>query len=222
MRLLEEPFSPPASLDPVAMLEEHLAVGWEYGVEIIIDAPLDAVTRHLPRALGRLEPFGAEATRLIGSTSNPVWYAGQLVAMPAPYRIVRCPELREAAHALGQRLLAAGKLRIRDDRGDGHGRQCGLGADLLVDAAREGGGRITGRKDLQEQDVHVVALRRDCYDAESPPPVGGGDGQHAGRVRLGGRRWPGPGRRRPGRGRPERAAGSWWPAWAGWPAWPAR
>ncbi len=161
VRLLEEPFSPPASLDPVAVLEEHLAVGWEYDVEIIIDAPLDTVTRHLPRALGRLEPLGAEATRLVGSTSNPVWYAGQLVAIPAPYRIVRCPELREAARALGQRLLAAGNLRVRDDRGDGHGRQCGLGADLLLEAARVDGGRVAGRKDPQEHDGHVVALRRD-------------------------------------------------------------
>jgi hypothetical protein len=108
MQLLEESFSPPACLDPVAMVEEHLAVGWEYDVEIVIDAPLETVTRHLPRALGRLEPLDAETTRLVGSTSNPVWYAGQLAAIPAPYRIVRCSELREAACALGQRLLAAG------------------------------------------------------------------------------------------------------------------
>ena len=108
VQLLEDLFSPPAALDPVALLEEHLAVGWEYGVEIVIGAPLETVTRHLPRALGRLEPLDAETTRLVGSTSNPVWYAGQLAAIPAPYRIVRCSELREAARALGQRLLAAG------------------------------------------------------------------------------------------------------------------
>jgi predicted DNA-binding transcriptional regulator YafY len=108
VHLLEDPFSPPAGLDPVAVLEEHLAVGWEYDVEIVIDAPPDAVTRWLPRALGRLEPLGAERTRLVGSTSNPVWYAAQIAPIPASYRIVRCPELAEAARALGQRLLAAG------------------------------------------------------------------------------------------------------------------
>jgi predicted DNA-binding transcriptional regulator YafY len=108
VHLLEDPFSPPADLDPVAMLEEHLAAGWEYDVEIVIDAPLDAVTRWLPRALGRLEPLDVEGTRLVGSTSNPAWYAGQLAAIPAPYRIMRCPELQEAARALGQRLLEAG------------------------------------------------------------------------------------------------------------------
>jgi len=108
VRLLQDPFSPPVGLDPVAMLEDHLAVGWEYDVEVVIDAPRDTMTRCLPRALGRLEPLDAESTRLVGSTSNPMWYAGQLAAIPASYRIVRCPELREAARILGQRLLAAG------------------------------------------------------------------------------------------------------------------
>ena len=107
VELLEDPFSPPAALDPVAVLEEHLAVGWEYDVEVVIDAPLEAVTRRVPRALGRLEPLEAGGTRLVGSTSNPTWYAEQLVAIPLPYRIVRCPELQDAARVLGQRLLAA-------------------------------------------------------------------------------------------------------------------
>ena len=108
VQLLDDSFSPPAGLDPVAVLDEHLAVGWEYDVEVLIDAPLDTVTRYLPRALGRLEPLDAEGTRLVGSTSNPVWYAEQLAAIRAAYRIVRCPELREAARVLGRRLLAAG------------------------------------------------------------------------------------------------------------------
>jgi predicted DNA-binding transcriptional regulator YafY len=105
--VLDEGADPPADLDPVAMLEEHLAVGWEYEIEVLIDAPFDALTRCLPRALGRLEPLDAGTTRLVGSTSNPVWYAEQLAATPASYTIVRCPELREAARVIGQRLLAA-------------------------------------------------------------------------------------------------------------------
>ena len=107
VEVLDDTFSPPADLDPVAVLEEHLAVGWEYDVEIVIDAPVDAVARWLPRAIGRLEPLDAETTRLVGSTSNPRWYAEQLAAIPAAYRIVRCPELREAARVVGRRLLAA-------------------------------------------------------------------------------------------------------------------
>ena len=106
---LDDTFTPPADLDPVAMLEEHLAVGWEYDVEVVVHAPVETVARCLSRALGRLEPVDAGTTRLVGSTSNPVWYAEQLVVLPAPYRIVKCPELKEVARVLGQRMLAAGE-----------------------------------------------------------------------------------------------------------------
>lgn len=104
---LDDTFTPPADLDPVKMLEEHLAVGWEYDVEILIDAPIQQVGRCLPRALGRLTAVDATTSRLAGSTSNPAWYAEQLGAIRVPYRIVRCPELKEAARQLGQRLVAA-------------------------------------------------------------------------------------------------------------------
>jgi predicted DNA-binding transcriptional regulator YafY len=109
IELLDDTFSPPTDLDPVAMLEEHLAIGWEYDVEIVIDAPIDIVGRRLARTTGRLEPLDAETTRLVGSTSNPVWYAEQLAVIPASYRIVKCPELQEAARVLGQRFVAAGE-----------------------------------------------------------------------------------------------------------------
>jgi len=105
--VLDETFYPPNDLDPVATLEEHLAVGWEYEVEVIIEAGFDDVARRLPRALGRIEPIDAGSTRLIGSTSNPWWYAEQLAAFPVSYRIVGCPELQQTARVIGQRLLAA-------------------------------------------------------------------------------------------------------------------
>ncbi len=108
VEVLDGTFSPPSGLDPVAVLEEHLAAGWEYDVEVVVDAPAETVARCLPRALGRLEPLDAQSTRLAGSTSNPAWYAEQLAGIQAPYRILRCPELQEAARVLGQRLLAAG------------------------------------------------------------------------------------------------------------------
>ena len=111
IQVLGDTFSPPADLDPVAVLEEHLALGWEYEVEVVIDAPFDTVARCLPRAAGLLEPLGAQTTRLVGSTSNPAWYAELLTAIPASYQIVRSPELRQAARVLGQRLLAAGSPR---------------------------------------------------------------------------------------------------------------
>ncbi len=105
--LLDDTFTPPADLDPVALLEEHLAVGWEYDVEVVIDASFDTVVPCAPRSLGRLEPLDAATTRLVGSTSNPAWYAERLTALPAPYRIVQGPELRDSARVIGQRMLAA-------------------------------------------------------------------------------------------------------------------
>lgn len=107
VELLDTLFSPPADLDPVAMLEAHLAVGWEYEVEVVIEAPAEAVAPCVPRALGRLEELDDGTSRLAGTTSNPTWYAEQLTHIPASYRIVRCDELRDAARILGQRLLAA-------------------------------------------------------------------------------------------------------------------
>src|SRR5205823_3261699 len=105
--VLDDAFDPPANLDPVAMLEDHLAVGWEYEVDVLIEAPFDTVARRVPRTLGRLSAVDARTCRLVGSTSNPVWYAEQLAAIPAGYRILHCPELQQAARTLGQRLLAA-------------------------------------------------------------------------------------------------------------------
>ena len=104
---LVDTFVPPPALDPVALLEEHLAVGWEYDVEVVLDAPLDLVGRCLGRSLGRLEAVDETTTRLVGSTSNPRWYAEQLAAAPAPYRIVHGAEVQAAARAVGERLLAA-------------------------------------------------------------------------------------------------------------------
>jgi predicted DNA-binding transcriptional regulator YafY len=107
VEVLDGSFTPPTDLDPVAVLEEHLAVGWAYETEVVIEAPMDTVAPCIPRALGRLEPLDARTTRLVGSTDNPWWYAERLVAISAAYRIVRGPELQHAARVIGRRLLAA-------------------------------------------------------------------------------------------------------------------
>jgi predicted DNA-binding transcriptional regulator YafY len=104
---LDEWFEPPPNLDPVSMLEAHLAVGWEYDVEVVVHAPLETVSRCLSPALGRLESVDEATTRLVASTSNPYWYAEELAALPAAFRVVAGPELQHAVHALGERLLAA-------------------------------------------------------------------------------------------------------------------
>ena len=107
VEVLAEPFVPPADLDPVDALEAHLAVGWEYQVDVVVDAPLDRLTPCVPRSLGRLEPVDDATTRLVASTGNPWFYAEQLAALPAPFRVVGGPELRATVRALGQRMLAA-------------------------------------------------------------------------------------------------------------------
>jgi predicted DNA-binding transcriptional regulator YafY len=107
VEVLGETFSPPVDLDPVGMLEDHLAVGWEYAAEVVIDAPAASVARCLPRTLGVLEPIDDGTARLTGSTSNPSWYAEQLATLRSPYRILGGPEVQQAARAIGRRLLAA-------------------------------------------------------------------------------------------------------------------
>jgi predicted DNA-binding transcriptional regulator YafY len=106
---LETPFVPPADLDPVALLEEHLASGWEYEAEVVIDAPAAKVRHWVGPMLGRVEPLDDTHARLAGSTSNPEWYASQLAAIPYPYRILGGPEIQRAARALGRRLLTAAR-----------------------------------------------------------------------------------------------------------------
>jgi len=107
VEVLEIPFTPRIDLDPVAALEEHLAEGWEYDVEVVIEAPFADIAPCVGRGLGRLKPLDAETAKLCGSTSNPTSYAEQLARIPAPYRIVQGSEVQAAARALGQRLLAA-------------------------------------------------------------------------------------------------------------------
>ncbi|MEO6999868.1 MAG: WYL domain-containing protein [Terracoccus sp.] len=100
-------FVPPEYLDPVAELEAHLSTGWDYLVEVSIEAPPDLVARCLPPALGRVEPVDERSCRLTGSTSDPTWYAEQLARTPGPYRLVGGPEVQQAVRRLGERMLAA-------------------------------------------------------------------------------------------------------------------
>lgn len=105
--VLAASFSPPPELDAVAELEAHLARGWEFDTEVIIEGPLEKVRPCVPPMLGTLEALDDETTRLTGSTSNPWWYAEQLARLPVPFRILQCVELRHTARAVGQRLVDA-------------------------------------------------------------------------------------------------------------------
>ena len=83
-----ETFTPPAGLDALAVLEEHLSQGWAYGVDVLIDAAAAEVARWLPRSLGILSPSDdGRRTRLRASTANPGWYAGRLAVLPYAFHV---------------------------------------------------------------------------------------------------------------------------------------
>lgn len=103
----EAGFEPPADLDPLTTLAGHLAEGWRYQVELLIDAPPEQVERWVPRSLGRLDPVGTTQTRLVGSTDEPDWYAARLWTIQVPFHVVHPPELSTALRALAERLLRA-------------------------------------------------------------------------------------------------------------------
>jgi predicted DNA-binding transcriptional regulator YafY len=105
--MLTDEFDLPADIDPVALLEANFAVGWEFPTEVEIAASAEQLAGWLPRSIGRLEPIDADHCRLVGSTSDPVWYAEVVASIPAPFRVVSGPELRDAVRALGERLIAA-------------------------------------------------------------------------------------------------------------------
>ncbi|WP_122817640.1 helix-turn-helix transcriptional regulator [Nocardioides pantholopis] len=100
-------FDPPADLDPVATLEEHLGLGWEFDTRVVFDAPLAEVAPWVRPPMGRLSATGSGCV-LVGSTGNPAMYAQEwLAAVPFPFTVEGGPELREAVSRVAARLGAA-------------------------------------------------------------------------------------------------------------------
>ncbi|USQ77088.1 helix-turn-helix transcriptional regulator [Ornithinimicrobium cryptoxanthini] len=102
-----ESFEPPAHLDPVTDLEQHLGAGWEHPTEVVVHGPLELCQRFLGPVAGRLEAIDEQTTRLTGSTSNPAAYAERVLCLPVPFRVVGGPELRAAVREVGERMVAA-------------------------------------------------------------------------------------------------------------------
>ena len=111
-------FTPPAGLDALATLEEHLSQGWSHPVDVLIDASPAQVARWLSRSLGELEPADDGRTRLRASTSDPAWYAGQLAILPFAFRVEGSPELQRATAELGRRLLRQSRQSGQSGSGD--------------------------------------------------------------------------------------------------------
>jgi predicted DNA-binding transcriptional regulator YafY len=107
VRQTAHPFVPPAGLDPVAALEEHLGKGWQFPTRVVFDAPLSEVAPWVRLPMGRLEPC-ADGCVLVGSTRNPAMYAQEwLASVPFAFRVEGGAELRTAVADLASRLAAA-------------------------------------------------------------------------------------------------------------------
>lgn len=89
IEVLPETFAAPSELDPLRTLEEHLSRGWTHPVDVLIDATVEETARWLPRSLGTLTPDDEDRTRLLATTDEPDWYARQLAAVPAPFRVLQ-------------------------------------------------------------------------------------------------------------------------------------
>jgi predicted DNA-binding transcriptional regulator YafY len=101
-------FTPPAGLDALAVLEEHLSQGWAYEVDVLIDATVTEIARWLPRSLGTLSPADdGRRAQLRASTANPAWYMGRLAVLPYAFHVNGSAELQRAAGDLGRRLITA-------------------------------------------------------------------------------------------------------------------
>jgi predicted DNA-binding transcriptional regulator YafY len=107
VRRTEHGFEPPSGLNPVAVLEENLGLGWEFSTRVVFDLPLTEVAPRIRPPMGRLEPLG-DGCVLIGSTRNPTMYAQEwLASLPFAFRVEGGEELRAAVVALAARFTTA-------------------------------------------------------------------------------------------------------------------
>jgi len=98
-------FEPPEGLDPVAVLEENLASGWEHDVRVVFHAPMAEVAPYRRTTMGRLAPLGDDRCVLAGSTTNATMYAGEwLAGMPFEITVEGGPELRAAVAEVAAKM----------------------------------------------------------------------------------------------------------------------
>ena len=116
LQSLLETFTAPDDLDPVQMLEHHLHEGWDYRVEVIIDAGVEVVRHWIPGGFGHCEAIDDHHTRLTATTNEPDWYAAELTMLPVDYHVIDSPELAAATQKIGWRMLrAVGQTTAAED-----------------------------------------------------------------------------------------------------------
>jgi len=108
-----DPAAPPETgFDPAEhVLRMFSRFPWEWRIEVLVDAPVEAVSRRVSRSLAELTAEG-ERTRLELGADSLEWAAGLLAGLGADFEVVRPDELRQCLSDLGARLRRAGRARI--------------------------------------------------------------------------------------------------------------
>lgn len=108
-------FEAPADLDPVQVLEDNLASGWDHETRIVFHAPAAEVAPWLRSTMGRLEPLDDQRCVVVGTTSNPAMVAGEwLAGMPFEFTVEGGPELRAAVAEVAARLARSVAVSVTD------------------------------------------------------------------------------------------------------------
>ena len=79
---------------------------WEWRIEVVVEAPIDEVSRRISPRLAELTADG-EATRLELGADSLEWAAGLLAGIGADFRVLRPEELRVHVGELAARLARA-------------------------------------------------------------------------------------------------------------------
>jgi predicted DNA-binding transcriptional regulator YafY len=80
---------------------------WEWRIEVVVDAPIDEVSKRISPRLAELRPEGKRRTRLELGADSLEWAAGLLAGLNADFRVVRPEELRAHVGELAARLARA-------------------------------------------------------------------------------------------------------------------
>ena len=100
-----ETFEPPADLDPVAAIEEHLSQGWRHKIEVDVEAPI-ADGEVLDPAQAGPAHGDRRAHDQSGQHRRARLVRRAAGGIPAPFRVVKPAALREQVAVVGRRMLA--------------------------------------------------------------------------------------------------------------------
>ena len=96
--------APPADFDAVAYVSSSLArVPWAWGVEVLLELPIDDARTRLPPTLAELIPAGT-GTLLRMRVSSLDWMASILAGLDCDFTVHEPGELRGSVRALARRL----------------------------------------------------------------------------------------------------------------------